>query len=169
MKSVFSFFLGMLATAEAVLIWLILFLGFDMGFLASSGISILAGFLTFCGVKFVSDYRFLKKNRLTRKEYAYIQKNLQEAKKKLTRLQKSFFSVRTMGAFKQLYELNRLVKRMYSIVKKDPRRFYQSERFFFYHLDSVVEISERYARLAAQPVKNLSIAERNAKHSRRSE
>ena len=43
---------------------------------------------------------------------------------------------------------------MYAIVNKDPRRFYQSERFFFYHLDSVVELSERYALLAAQPVKN---------------
>ncbi|VEF47887.1 XpaC [Bacillus freudenreichii] len=157
MKSIFSFFLGMFATAEAVLIWLILFLGFDMGFLASSGISALAGLATFFGVKFVSDYRFLKKNRLTRKEYAYIQKNLQEAKRKIARLQKSFLSVRTMGAFKQLYELNRLAKRMYAIVNKDPRRFYQSERFFFYHLDSVVEISERYARLASQPVKNDNI------------
>ncbi|GIN19908.1 5-bromo-4-chloroindolyl phosphate hydrolysis family protein [Siminovitchia fordii] len=154
MNSFFSFFLGMLATAEAVLIWLILFLGFDLGFLPSSGLSILASILTYYGVKSVSNYRFLKKNGLTRKEYAYIQKNLQEAKKKMARLQKSFFSVRTMGAFKQLYELNKLVKRMYSIVHKDPRRFYQSERFFFYHLDSVVEISERYARLAAQPVKN---------------
>lgn len=157
MKSILSFFLGMFATAEAVLIWFILFLGFDMGFLASSGISTLAGLITFFGVKFVSDYRFLKKNRLTRKEYAYIQKNLQEAKRKIARLQKSFLSVRTMGAFKQLYELNRLAKRMYAIVNKDPRRFYQSERFFFYHLDSVVEISERYARLASQPVKNDNI------------
>ncbi|RST73740.1 protein xpaC [Siminovitchia acidinfaciens] len=157
MKSILSFFLGMFATAEAVLIWLILFLGFDMGFFESSGISALAGLATFFGVKFVSDYRFLKKNRLTRKEYAYIQKNLQEAKRKIARLQKSFLSVRTMGAFKQLYELNRLAKRMYAIVNKDPRRFYQSERFFFYHLDSVVEISERYARLASQPVKNDNI------------
>ncbi len=33
--------------------------------------------------------------------------------------------------FKQLYELTKLTKRMYQIVHKDPRRFYQSERFFF--------------------------------------
>jgi len=59
-----------------------------------------------------------------------------------------------MGAFKQLYELSKLSKRMYAIINKEPRRFYQSERFFFYHLDSVVELSERYAMLAAQPVKN---------------
>ncbi|MFD1707073.1 5-bromo-4-chloroindolyl phosphate hydrolysis family protein [Siminovitchia sediminis] len=154
MKSFYSFVMGMFTTAEAVLIWLILFLGFDMGFLSSAGIAALAGALTFFGLKAVTDYRFLKKYKLTRKEYAYIQRNLQDAKKKMARLQKSFLSVRSMGAFKQLYELNKLVKRMYSIVNKDPRKFYQSERFFFYHLDSVVEISERYARLASQPVKN---------------
>jgi 5-bromo-4-chloroindolyl phosphate hydrolysis protein len=144
----------MFAAGEAILIWLILFLGFQIPFFPSTGISILAGLVTFFGIKWISDYRFLKKNGLTRREYAYIQKNLQEAKRKVSRLQKAFFSVRTIGAFKQLYELSRLVKRMYTIVQKDPRRFYQSETFFFYHLDSVVELSERYARLAAQPVKN---------------
>ncbi|MFK4997715.1 5-bromo-4-chloroindolyl phosphate hydrolysis family protein [Bacillus sp. N9] len=86
-----------------------------------------------------------------------ISKKFNRSKKKINRLQKAFFSVRTMGAFKQLYELNKLVKRMHSIVSKDPRRFYQSERFFFYHLDSVVELSERYADLAAQPIKNDTI------------
>ena len=154
MKSFFSFFLGMFTAAETVLLWVILYLGFEVPFLNSAGIALLAGTATFFGIKWFSDYKFLKKNRLTRKEYAYIQKNLMEARRKNGRLQKAFFSVRSMGAFKQLYELNKLAKRMYAIVNKDPRRFYQSERFFFYHLDSVVELSERYAKLASQPVKN---------------
>lgn len=157
MRAFYSFLLGMFSAGEAFLIWLVLFLGLDIAFFPSAGISLLAGAATFFGIKWISDYRFLKKNRLTRKEYAYIQKNLLEAKKKVGRLQKAFFSVRSLGAFKQLYELSKLVKRMYTIVHKDPRRFYQSERFFFYHLDSVVELSERYARLAAEPVKNEQI------------
>jgi 5-bromo-4-chloroindolyl phosphate hydrolysis protein len=154
LKSLFTFILGMFTAGETILVWLIFFLGFQMSFLPSSIYATLIGGATFFGVKWYFDYRFLKKNRLTRKEYAYIQKNLLDAKRKITRLQKAFFSVRSMGAFKQLYELIKLAKRMYAIVNKDPRRFYQSERFFFYHLDSVVELSERYALLAAQPVKN---------------
>lgn len=154
LKSFYSFFLGMFTTVESILIWLILSLGFDLPLLNSALIAILAGGVTFFGFKWFFDYRFLRKNKLTRKEYIYIQKNLADAKKKISRLQKAFFSVRTMGAFKQLYELSKLAKRMYAIVNKDPRRFYQSERFFFYHLDSVVELSERYAMLASQPVKN---------------
>ncbi|MBS4199574.1 5-bromo-4-chloroindolyl phosphate hydrolysis family protein [Bacillus sp. FJAT-49732] len=154
MKPVFTFFLGMFAAAEIILLWVILFNGSILGFLPSTVSAFLAGGLTFFGIKLYSDHKFLKKNKLTRKEYVYIQKNLVEAKKKISRLQKAFFSVRTMGAFKQLYELSKLSKRMYAIINKEPRRFYQSERFFFYHLDSVVELSEKYALLAAQPVKN---------------
>ncbi|MBS4202993.1 5-bromo-4-chloroindolyl phosphate hydrolysis family protein [Lederbergia citrea] len=154
MKSVYSFFLGMFTAVETILIWIILFFGFKNPPFTSFLIALLIGGVTFFGLKWFFDYQFLKKNKLTRKEYNYIQKNLQEAKRKMSRLQKAFFSVRSMGAFKQLYELNKLAKRMYAIVNKDPRRFYQSERFFFYHLDSVVELSERYAHLAAQPIKN---------------
>lgn len=154
MKPIYSFFLGVATTVEAIIIWIILLLGSDLSAFPSFLIALLAGALTYLGVKGMIDYKFLKKNKLTRKEYAYIKKNLNEAKKKISRLQKAFLSVRTMGAFKQLYELNKLSKRMYSIIKKEPRRFYQSERFFFYHLDSVVELSERYATLASQPVKN---------------
>jgi len=144
----------MFTAGETFIIWLILLLGFDLNFLNSSLLAIAIGGITFFTIKTVINYKFLKKNKLTRKEYAYIQRNLQDAKKKISRLQKAFFSVRTMGAFKQLYELTKLSKRMFGIINKDPRRFYRAERFFFYHLDSVVELSERYAMLAAQPVKN---------------
>ncbi|MEK3885876.1 5-bromo-4-chloroindolyl phosphate hydrolysis family protein [Bacillus sp. FSL K6-3431] len=154
MKSFLSFLLGMFTAGETFLLWVILFFGFNLSFLSSAGIAVLAGVITFFGVKWFGQYQFLKKNNLSRKDYIYIQKNLLDAKRKISRLQKAFFSVRTMGTFKQLYELSKLVKRMYTIVNKDPRRFYQSERFFFYHLDSVVELAERYAELAAQPVKN---------------
>lgn len=154
LRSIYSFFLGMFTAGETFIIWLILLLGFDLNFLNSSLLAIAIGGITFFTIKTVINYKFLKKNKLTRKEYAYIQRNLQDAKKKISRLQKAFFSVRTMGAFKQLFELTKLSKRMFGIINKDPRRFYRAERFFFYHLDSVVELSERYAMLAAQPVKN---------------
>lgn len=157
MKAFLLFILGMFTAGETIFVWLILFFGFNLTFLQSSIISTLIGLATYFGVKFIFDYQYLKKNKLTRKENAYIQKNLLEAKKKINRLQKAIFSVRSMGAFKQLYELHKLARKMYSIVQKDPRRFYQSERFFFYHLDSIVALSEHYAQLASQPIKNEKI------------
>lgn len=153
-KSLLSVFLGTFTTINTIFLWLILFFGFNHSFLKASSISLITAFVFFFGIKWTRDYLYLKKQRLTRKEYMYIQKNLIIAKKKINRLQKAFFSARTIGSFRQLYELVRLVKKMYAIVKKEPKRFFQSERFFFSHLDSIVELSERYATLASQPIKD---------------
>lgn len=154
MKSLLSVFLGTFTAINTFFLWLILFFGFNFTFLNASIISVVAGLVFFFGIKWPRDYFHLKKHNLTRREYLYVQKNLSIAKKKVNRLQKAFFSARTIGSFKQLYELVRLVKKMYAIVKKEPKRFFHSEQFFFSHLDSVVELSERYATLSSQPIKD---------------
>ncbi|MBS4173366.1 5-bromo-4-chloroindolyl phosphate hydrolysis family protein [Bacillus sp. FJAT-49736] len=155
MNSFFSFITRTLVAVPAtVLIWLISFLGFKQTFMLSSVTAILGGAILYFAVKWISISKYLKKQQLSRKEFAYIVKNLKEAKKKIGRMQRVFFHVRNIGAFKQMLDLIRLVKRIYAIIRKEPRRFYQAEKFFFYHLDSIVELSEKYAFLAAQPVKN---------------
>lgn len=155
MKSFFSFVTRIfVAIPVATLIWLISYFGFEQTILYSSGFAILGGAVIYIAVKWITTRKFLKKHQLSRKEFAYIVQNLKEAKKKIHRLQKVFFNVRNIGAFKQMLDLIRLVKRIYAIIRREPRRFYQAEKFFFYHLDSIVELSEKYAFLAAQPVKN---------------
>jgi 5-bromo-4-chloroindolyl phosphate hydrolysis protein len=39
------------------------------------------------------------------------------------------------------------------MTKKEPKRFFKAEQFYFSHLDSVVELTEKYALLATQPNK----------------
>lgn len=134
--------------------WLLCFFAYDQTFLVSSAISLVVGGIVFYGVKWMTNRSFLKENHLTRKEYIYIQKNLEEAKAKINRLQKVFVHIRSLHNLRQMLTINRLVKRIYAIVKKEPRRFYQAERFFFYHLDSIVELTEKYAFLANQPLKD---------------
>ncbi|GIN85573.1 protein XpaC [Heyndrickxia sporothermodurans] len=137
-----------------VIIWLLSFFAFSQTYLISSFIALGGGAVVFLAIKWYTSHSFLKKHRLTRKEYAYIVKNLKEAQKKIKRLQKVFFNVRNIGAFKQLFEIMRLSKRIQSITKKEPGRFYKAEQFYFYHLDSIVELSEKYSFLASQPAKN---------------
>jgi 5-bromo-4-chloroindolyl phosphate hydrolysis protein len=43
------------------------------------------------------------------------------------------------------------------MAQKEPKRFYQAEQFYFSHLDSVVELTEKYSFLASQPKKSLEI------------
>ena len=50
--------------------------------------------------------------------------------------------------------MNRLAKRIISLVKSNPRKFYQAEKFFYAHLDSAVELTSKYTLLVSQPVKS---------------
>lgn len=146
-RTVFSFSIG----TSSFIAYLLLFdLGFPLTLLSSFGTGILLFFI----VKGLQKRWWLQKNGLSSQEFRYINKNLKEAKEKVKRLQKQQLRVRSLGAFKQILELNRLSRRIYQLVKKEPKRFFSGESFFFYHLDSVVEITEKYTFLAAQPGKN---------------
>lgn len=158
MKNLFLFFIrSFFATSTMVIIWLISFFGFNSTFFQSSINGILSGLFVYWSLKWNEKRLLLKKNGLSRKEYAYIQKNLKEAKDKLLRLQKAFIKARSISTWKILFEINRLAKRIYQTVQLEPKRFYQAEAFFFYHLDSCVELSEKYTHLASQPIKDLHV------------
>ncbi|MEC2184789.1 5-bromo-4-chloroindolyl phosphate hydrolysis family protein [Bacillus spizizenii] len=101
---------------------------------------------------------FLKKHALTGREYAYIKKNLEEAGQKIIRLRKALFQAKSIQMFKQNAEMLRLVRRIYILTKKEPKRFYQAERFFYQTLDSVVELTEKYAFLSSHPKKSKELS-----------
>ena len=100
-RTVISFSIG----TSSFIAYLLLFdLGFPLTFLSSLG----TGILLFFVVKGFQKRWWLKKNGLSSQEFRYINKNLKEAKEKVKRLQKQQLRVRSLGAFKQILELNRL-------------------------------------------------------------
>ncbi|WP_147534174.1 5-bromo-4-chloroindolyl phosphate hydrolysis family protein [Bacillus marasmi] len=159
MNAFISFLVGTFVTIPvAVSIWLISFFAItDHAFWPSSGISFIGGFLTFSLVTMVMKSRFLKKNQLSRKEYRYIKQNLEEAKQKINRLNKAAFMIREIPSFKQRIEIAKITRQIYKLTKKEPKRFYKAEQFYFSHLDSLVEITEKYALLSSQPKKNIEL------------
>jgi 5-bromo-4-chloroindolyl phosphate hydrolysis protein len=153
-----SFFLKLLiVTPTAGTVWLVNFVAFDQSFLMSSVNATLSAIITYWLSSIYLKRKFLKLHRLSGKEYAYIRKNLKEAKPKLFRLQKSLLRIRHIPSLKQRIELIRVTKKIYSLTKREPKRFYKAERFYFSHLDSAVELAEKYVFLAAQPKKNLEL------------
>lgn len=48
----------------------------------------------------------------------------------------------------------KMIRKIYSLTKKEPKRFYQAEQFYYSHLDSAMELAEKYVFLAQQPKKN---------------
>ncbi|RUQ25169.1 protein xpaC [Peribacillus cavernae] len=143
-----------IAIPTTAAVWLVSYFGFNQTFLFSTALSLAGGTLTYWIISVYLKYSFLKRHRLTRKEYRYINENLNEAKQKMTRLYKALISIRHIPSLKQRLELMRITRKIYSLTKKEPRRFYQAERFYFSHLDSAVELTEKYVFLSAQPKKN---------------
>src|SRR5690606_19844808 len=94
---------------------------------------------------------------MSRSEYKHIKTQLNEAKTKINKLNGLYGQVRSVQAFKQVYEINNLAKRILTIVRKNPKKFYHVERFFYSHLDSAVELTSKYAILVNQPLKDQEI------------
>lgn len=138
-------------------IWLLGFAGFDLSFLMSSLFAFIWGGLMYYSLGYYIQSRYLAKHRLTKREYKYIKKNLAEANGKINRLQKSLFSIRHIRSLKQRMELLRFIKNIYKLTLREPKRFYKAEEFYFSHLDSVLELCEKYAFLSSQPGKNREI------------
>lgn len=167
MKPFIMFFINTTASFfTTCTVWLVSFFAWNQPFLMSSVIAIGSGAGVYLSAKGISRQRFLKKNQLTRKEYQYIKKQLAEAGKKIRRLTKTLLTIRTISSIRQNLEVLRVVNKIYSITKKEPKRFYLAESFYYSHLDSLVEISEKYAFLTAQPKKNAELTQ-SLKETRR--
>ncbi|KAB8127047.1 protein xpaC [Gracilibacillus oryzae] len=143
-----------LAFPVMVTIWLVSFFAIDLSYWNASLIAMAGAGITYWLVSVVIYFRFLKKNQLTIKDYRYIRRNLQEAKQKIRRMQKALMSIRQMAFLKESFDLLRIIRKIYQVTKKEPRRFYQGEEFYFSHLDSAVELTEKYALLSTQPKKS---------------
>lgn len=159
MNLVFTVFRVLIASSVGCIIWGLLYFNFDISFWNATAYAIGGGALLFWIMQMIVKLRYLKSQQLKLSEYAFIRKNLREAKGKIRRLRKTYIHVRSLRTFNQVLYANRLVKKIYTIVKREPKRFYRAERFFFYHLDSMVELTEKHTFLAAQSVKDRKIKE----------
>lgn len=158
MNRFLSFLVQCIVTVpSATMIWFLSYFAFDFTFWISSGISLAGGVIVYKITSAVMTSRFLKKQQLTRKEYRYIKKNLDEAKQKINRLNKSLFSIRDLSTLKQRIDVLRITRKIQSMAQTEPKRFYKAEKFYFSHLDSVVELTEKYRFLSQQPKKSHEI------------
>lgn len=135
-------------------IWLVSFFALELSYWYASGISLAGAALTYGLLSAWMYFRTLKKHQLNIKEYRYIRKNLEEAKRKMDRMRKALVSIRNITFLKDVMELLRIMKKIYQVTKKEPKRFYLGEKFYFSHLDSAVELTEKYALLSSQPNKD---------------
>lgn len=94
---------------------------------------------------------------ISKEEYKHIESQISTANKHIQSLSQNYLRVRSVSAFKQLLEMTRISKNIVKMVKTDPRKFYNVEQFFYAHLPSAVELTDKYTMLSKQPVKDKEI------------
>ena len=143
----------------------VLYLGAEIGIIASGAVaagSYLASASTIKQFQFSSDS---KRFHMTRSEYKHVRIQLKEAKAKIKRLQGNYYRVRSLSYYKQIREMVSLGQKIVAHVQRNPRKFYLAEPFFYSHLDSALELTEKYTLLIGQPIKDkeLKIALQNTR------
>lgn len=127
---------------------------FDVNAFATISATVIAYFATASITKFFQKRKILQTFGLTKTEYDHINEQLQTAQARLNTLQKQFLRIRSVSSFKHINDITRTSKRIITMIKKDPRRFYSAEQFFYAHLESAVTLIEKYTMLSAQPLKD---------------
>ena len=128
----------------------VLYLGAEIGIVASGVVAAgtyIASNSTMKQFQFSSDS---KKLGMTRSELKHIRVQVRDAKKKIKLLQSYYYRVRSIASFKQLLNMVRLANKIVSLVQINPRKFYS-------HLESAVELTEKYTLLIGQPVKDMEL------------
>ncbi|MCZ2258234.1 5-bromo-4-chloroindolyl phosphate hydrolysis family protein [Sporosarcina sp. G11-34] len=158
MHGIQQFFIRHLITAPVTFGSMIYFIvGTGMNIFAIAGLSALIYFGGTFAIKQVQISSNLKTLSMTRSEYNHIQGQLSSARTKVKQLNGYYGKVRSVQAFRQLHEMNTLSRKILSIVKTNPKKFYHVEKFFYAHLDSAVELTSKYALLVNQPLKDKDV------------
>jgi 5-bromo-4-chloroindolyl phosphate hydrolysis protein len=98
-----------------------------------------------------------KKIGLSKSEYDLIEAQLKQAKGYINALNQQYVRVRSIKAFKQINEMSKLSKRIINIVQTNPQKFYAVEDFFYAHLPSAVQLSDKYTLLTKEQIKGTEI------------
>lgn len=98
-----------------------------------------------------------KELHLNRSEYNHIEEQLKNAKQQIQTLTQQYIHVRSVRSFKLINEMSKLSKRIVNIVQKNPRKFYAVEDFFYAHLPTAVELTDKYTLLTKEQVTGTEI------------
>ena len=93
-----------------------------------------------------------KKIGITKSEYHFIEAQLKQARAHIQTLNQQYVRVRSERSFKQINEMSKLAKRNINIVQTNPQKFYAVEDFFYAHLPTAVQLSDKYTLLTKEQV-----------------
>lgn len=138
-------------------IFILTVVNYDLGIILVPFITILTYIISNGIIKYLQKRKQSKEFGLTYSEYKMIENQITNAKKHLNSLAQQYLRVRSIRSFKILNEMTKLSKRIINIVKTNPQKFYYVEDFFYSHLPSAVELTNKYSLLTQQQLKDPDI------------
>lgn len=108
-------------------------------------------------MKHIQHHQVCKHHGLSRQEYKHIAEQLKKAEQQILEFNKYFLRVRSVHQFKLILEMHRLSRNIIKIVKKEPKKFYNVEPFFYAHLETATQLTKQYTMLTQQPLKDREI------------
>ena len=137
-------------------LYIISILNFDLGVLALA-VPIGSYFISNKLLLTFQTYKRSKKLGLTKTEYRQIELQLKKAREQINKLTQQYTRVRSVKSFKLINETSKVSRRIINIVNNDPHKFYAVEDFFYAHLPSAVELTDKYTLLTKEQVKGTDI------------
>lgn len=98
-----------------------------------------------------------KELNFTTDEYKMINKYLTQAREQISKLSTGYIRVRSIKSFRVLNDMVKISRRIVNIVQTNPKKFYLVEDFFYSHLPSAVELTDKYAILTKEKMKDIDI------------
>ena len=137
-------------------LYIISILSFDLGVIALA-VPIASYFISNKLILTVQTMKRSKQLGLTKTEYRQIELQLKKAREQMNRLTQQYTRVRSIKSFKLINETSKVSRRIINIVNNDPHKFYAVEDFFYAHLPSAVELTDKYTLLTREQVKGTDI------------
>ena len=122
---------AIIAFPIAVIAWIASVFALDVYFIFDFLISAVAFVAFYFPTQRLTSRKYLKEIGLSRRDYHFINSQLNNAQDKIRRILKSFVNVRSIKDFKQVNEIYRITLAIYYAVKQQPRTFFKVESFFY--------------------------------------
>lgn len=132
-------------------------LNFDLGVIIVPLIFIGSYFISNKVISSVQKMQRRKQLGISRSEFNHIENQLKIAKEQINKLNQQYIRVRSFKSFKLINEMSKISRRIVNIVQTSPRKFFVVEDFFYAHLPSAVELTDKYTLLTKEQVQGTDI------------
>jgi len=144
----------MVALPVAIIAWIVSIFALDIYFIFDLLISVATFIIFYFPTQRLTSRKYLSEIGLTRRDYHFVNGQLNNAQDKIRRIFKTFVNVRSIKDFRQVNEIYRISRAIYFAVKQQPGQFFKVESFFYSHIDNALNLIEAYTRLSKSPKKS---------------